>query len=136
MENTDFGYCQWRRRARRLRAFVLENNEFWSIPMGLGLFLMTPGLLRHLDPTAGGYDVGVLQSVSFAIAAFLVLKGAAWLVLYMDFPRVYHWLDDELEARYSAWHGKGLGTSGRTWVALAIYGLYLVLLVALTAAML
>ncbi len=120
---------------RKLGRFALENNEFWGIPLGLLLFLLTPPLLRLVDPTAGAFDVGVLQSVSFALAAFLLLKGAAWLLLYLDFPEVYRWLDNGLERGFSFWLRRGFGRGARAAIALGIYGLYLLLMVALVAAM-
>lgn len=118
-----------------------EWNELFSIPIGVAIFALAPLLLHQIDPTSAAYDVGTLHAVLFAVAAFCILKGAAWLALRMDFPGVYRWLDDRMEeellpkgkeevqcdSERSSWR--------RARLLLALFALYLLPLVALTVAM-
>ena len=41
-------------------------NEIIGIPLAILIFWFSPVALRWLDPTAGVYDAGVLQSLSVA----------------------------------------------------------------------
>ncbi len=122
--------------AAAIGRFLRAYSEFWSIPMALVLFVGTPPLLRLYDPTAAGYDPGVLQSVTFALAALLLAKGSVWMMLALDFPDVYHYLDHSINA-----HFRRIGECGsrepdyRKPIALGLYALYLICLVTLIAAM-
>lgn len=78
---------------RRLRAW----NEFATIPAGIALFIFAPTLLRSVDSTAATFDVGVLHAPLYALAAFFLLKGVAWLSVKWDFPKLYKYLDDHME---------------------------------------
>ena len=116
----------------RVRRFLLENNEFWGIPLGVLLFLGCPVFLRIIDASAGSYDPVLLQSLLYGIAAFMFIKGVVWLVLWMDFPALYHYLDAEVDQLFN----KRESHSSRHWVALGIYALYLVLITILVVGVL
>lgn len=127
----------------RLLRGLAEWNELLSIPIGFALFALAPSLFRWVDPTAAAYDVGTLHAVLFAVAAFCVLKGAAWLTLRLDFPGVYRWLDDRMEDELLPSKeelNEGCKANRTSWrrarLLLALFALYLLPLVALTLAML
>lgn len=127
----------------RIARALLAWNELLSIPIGVALFAFSPLLFRWIDPTAGTYDVGTLHAVVFAVAAFCVLKGAAWLTLRLDFPEIYRWLDDRMEAEVlpnGSDEDSGCVVKFPSWrrarLLLALFALYLLPLVALTIAML
>ena len=128
--------------AQRLLRLLRENNEFWGIPLGLLLFWAAPPLLRLIDSTAGTFDLGILHALLWGVAAFMVVKGVVWLLLWLDFPELYHWLDD--------WFARGLyapqpGLSKASLVgkrpaqisaALGLYAFYILCIVILTVAIL
>ncbi len=118
----------------RLWRFVKEWNELFSIPIGLALFLFAPGVIRGFDGTAGAYDPSLLQAVVFGIAAFCMLKGSAWLLLRLDFPGLYQWLDDRLESE--TFHDDRGKLRIKLCVSLWLFCFYLSLLVVLTVAVL
>lgn len=129
----------WGHFARALLAW----NELFSIPIGVALFALSPALFRWIDPTAGTFDVGTLHAVVFAVAAFCVLKGAAWLTLWLDFPGIYKWLDDRMEEEIlpnGMEEEKGCEEKGSSWrrarLLLALFALYLLPLVAMTMVLL
>lgn len=128
---------------KRILRWCMDWNELFSIPIGLVLFALSPALLRWVDPTAAAFDVGTLHAVVFAVAAFCVLKGAAWLSLRLDFPEIYRWLDDRMEEEILP-SGKAEENEcvekGSSWrrarLLLVLFSLYLLPLVALTIALL
>lgn len=119
-------------RTRRLLHFVADWNEFWGIPIALFLFIVAPQIIRIFDPTAGAYDLSVLQALLFGLAAFMFVKGLVWLLIRMDFPKLYKFLDNRLDAFYLT----NYTPKYATLVAVAIYALYLVLLTILVIALL
>lgn len=117
----------------RLWRFAREWNELLSIPIGIGLFLLSPALIRGWDETSGAYDPSVLQAVAFGLAAFCVLKGGAWLLLRLDFPRVYRWLDDLME---NETFQQATPLKQKLCVTFALFFCYLLCVVALSLALL
>ena len=118
------------RMLRALTGWLAENNEYWGIPLGLLLFIVAPRALRWCDPTAGAYDAGVLHAAVFAVAAFMILKGVTWLLIRLDFPELYTWLDDWFSSRTFSLHDRI--PDRRNALALVVYLGYLAALVILT----
>lgn len=115
---------------RRIAHFLKENNEFWGIPLGIILFLVTPSLIQAVDPTAAAFDAGVLHALLFALAAVFIIKGAVWLMLWADFPDLYKYLDNLFTKEFRS------ESPARPPLALAVYFMYFLALVILTAALL
>jgi hypothetical protein len=82
---------------KKFTRFLVNWHEIVSIPIGVAVFYYVPMLLRMLDPTSGGYDLGILHSVVFAMAAMLMIHGFAFLLLKVTFPGIYQFIDDILE---------------------------------------
>lgn len=82
---------------KQIVKFVCKWNELLTIPLGFILFYYFPLLLRIIDPTAGGYDIGILHAAIAAISIMLIIHGFAWLLLRITFPGVYKFLDDTFE---------------------------------------
>ena len=117
---------------RTLWARVLDWNEFWGIPLAVILFALSPYVFRLYDNTAGEYDLSVLQALLFALVAFLFVKGVTWLLLRMDFPNLYKFLDDVLDNFYHSERHSRFASA----IAVGIYALYLILFVVLACALL
>lgn len=131
--SSSLGQEQWQpRRTRpskwqRVLAFVEENNEFWGIPIGVFLYFVSEGLFRYISPTAGTFDFGLLHGVFFALATFVTLKALVWMFLALDFPRVYRYLDKQLNQEFDQ-------QASRTRVALVLYLAYFAGFIALVCA--
>jgi hypothetical protein len=65
--------------------------EFFSIPMGLLLWVVSPWLLRSIDPVAGVFDSGVLQTFIFAIVGMLLFNGVVFGGIKANFPSLFEW---------------------------------------------
>ena len=79
------------------KKFLIQWNEFVTVPLAVVLFWLGGALIRWIDPTSGLFDGGIFQIIIFAIAAFLFLHGMAWIVLKITFPKAYRFLDDQFE---------------------------------------
>ena len=111
--------------------WLVEWNEFWGIPLGLLLFALSPRLLSWIEPTAGSYDIVILQPLLYSVAALWFLKGMCWLLLRFDFPVVYRWLDNKLGEEFAQ-----LPKAYKMLFAAGMFSFYLTLLVVLTVILL
>lgn len=119
---------------RRFLTWLREENEVWGLPVAVGLFFLAGRGLQWLDPTAATFDWGLLQTPLLALSFFLLLKWAVWLMLWLDFPGLYRFLDRGVDGLFSS--GCGLSRWQRAVLAAAVYGLYLGLVAWLTVALL
>lgn len=102
-------------------------EEFWSIPLAILLFFISPSLLRLVDPTAGVYDAGVFQIALFAIICLLIFNGIAWGGVKVVFPEVFEYLQQKFKQEFNneltAWE--------RAKLSVFVFSLFLVALVLL-----
>lgn len=70
-------------------------NELVGIPLALLIFWLSPIVLRWLDPTAGVYDAGVIQSLSVAAIYVLIIVTAASVGLKVNFPHVFKYFNQD-----------------------------------------
>ena len=89
---------------KAVKSFLIEWNEFMTIPLSLVLYWLGGLLIRALDPSSGLFDPGIFQIILWSVSAFLFLHGIAWLVIKITFPRLYHFLDSvfDYEIDYNA----------------------------------
>lgn len=87
-----------------LKSFLIEWNEFLTIPLSLVMFWLGGLLIRGVDPSSGLFDPGIFQIILWAVSAFLFLHGVSWLVIRITFPRLYKFLDTvfDYELDYNA----------------------------------
>lgn len=88
--------------------FLMNWHEIITIPTGIALFYFTPLLLRMVDPTSAGFDLGVLHSIVFAIAAMLIISGFAFIMIKVNFPSVFRFIDEVFEGNF---YQQNLGNS-------------------------
>lgn len=79
------------------KRFLIQWNEFLTVPLAVLLFWLGGAFMRLIDPTAGLFDAGIFQIIIFAVAAFLFLHGVAWVVFKITFPKAFRFLDDIFE---------------------------------------
>jgi hypothetical protein len=86
---------------KAFKKFLIQWNEFITIPLAIVFFWLGGAFIRLVDPTAGLFDGGIFQIVIFAVAAFLFLHGIAWLILKITFPAAFTFLDEVFEVEIS-----------------------------------
>ena len=90
-----------------MRKFLKTYNEWISLPLAVLLFILAPQIYRLYDPTAGAFDLGYFHSLIFAVIGLNIASGISWLMFKMNFPHLYRFWDDGLEAllmeRHSEW---------------------------------
>jgi hypothetical protein len=70
-------------------------NELIGIPLVFLLFWFSPIVLRWLDPTAGVYDAGVLQSLIVAAIFLLTSHTLSNGGLAVVFPKVFKYFNND-----------------------------------------
>lgn len=76
-----------------MKRIYREWNELFLLPVALAIFFLAPYVIQLLDPGAGTYDSGVLQSVILATVALYVGKTVVWLALKIGSPGIYSTLN-------------------------------------------
>ena len=82
---------------KAIKGFLVEWNEFATVPIALLLFWAGGVLIRWLDPTSGLFDAGIYQIILFVIGAFLIFHGVAWLLLKLTFPEAFRFMSRTFE---------------------------------------
>ena len=72
-----------------IRKILKEFTEIWAIPMLCVLFFLSPFILQYIDPTAGTWDWGVLQTPVVSAIIMLSFNMVAFMGLKYNFPTVY-----------------------------------------------
>ena len=79
---------------KNLIKFLKDWNELLGIPIALILWILSPWLIRIIDPTAGTYDAGIFQVILFTIIQYFIYSAVAWLSFKYTFPEAYRQLDN------------------------------------------
>jgi len=86
----------------KLWKFLKEWDEVWTIPVAVLMLILSPHLFRLYDPTAGSYDVGILQKM-FLVFIFLLIGNAfSYIMMRLNNKRQYDRLD-ELNNELTQW---------------------------------
>lgn len=64
-------------------------NEWLAVPLAAALFLASSGLLRWVDPTAGVFDVGVLQVLFVSAVQLFVAMTTAQVATAISYRRIW-----------------------------------------------
>ena len=83
----------------KIQQFIKVNNEWLGLPFALFIYYFTPQVLHQFDETAGAYDIGQLQILSFAVVKVLVASFVAWIGFKLNYPLVYRFFIGPMEAR-------------------------------------
>ncbi|MBN2842660.1 MAG: hypothetical protein JXM68_06190 [Sedimentisphaerales bacterium] len=82
---------------KAIKGFLVEWNEFVTVPIALLLFWAGGALIRWIDPTSGLFDPGIYQIILFVVGAFLIFHGVAWLLLKLTFPEAFRFMSRTFE---------------------------------------
>ena len=99
---------------KQIIKFLMEWNELWLLPISFLLLLGSDPFLKMVDPTAGSFDIGILQAVLVATFCVVWAWSLAWIAYKLSFPPLAKWLDDIMEAE----------TKARAILPMAVYWLY------------
>ena len=64
-------------------------SNFWTAPLGLLIYYISPYIIHYYDPTAETLTIGQLQKFTFVIAGMFVLDGLAWFIIALNFPGIF-----------------------------------------------
>lgn len=73
-------------RHKYLSKLLLKHGEYVLMLAAVLLFLVSPYFLRWYDPTAGTFDVGVLQVNITSIISLCIFCSVSWLMLKVIWP--------------------------------------------------
>lgn len=82
---------------KTFKKFLKNYNEWLLIPLAVLLFLKFSTLVYYFDQEAGSFDTGYLHALIFGLVCVLFASGTAWLMLWLSFPDLYKFWDDEAE---------------------------------------
>jgi hypothetical protein len=111
---------------RKLWCGIKEwKQELVGILIALALFLLSPIALRLIDPTAGTFDIGILQPIIFATVAILTFSFLSWVGLKVNFNNVFSYLQDkDFENDF-----KTLTAWQKIFISVLLYFFYLLLFI-------
>jgi hypothetical protein len=107
--------------------FFKDWNEFITLPIAILLLIFVAPLIRSLDPTAGVFDMGVLQKPLLVIIYIFFYHAIAWFMLKVTFPNVYKFLSDMFEGITS--DSQSISTWQKIQVSLCLFFFYFFMLV-------
>jgi hypothetical protein len=93
----------------KFKMFIKNYNEWLSLPIAIVVYFAAPGLYRLADPTAGQFDAGYLHALIFAVVAINFSSGISWLMLKLNFPKLYKFWDDDFEDLLMEGNGDNVG---------------------------
>lgn len=109
---------------------ILSFHEYFTIPVAIGIWIVSPYFLQWIDPTAATYDSGVFQVIIFTIIQFLIYNAVAWVVFKLTFPKMYKMLDDEIENKVL--NNGSITMFEKIKIVLWVFSLYLICIVLLS----
>lgn len=114
---------------RYIKRFFVTWNEFLSIPLAMILWAYSDDLIRLVDKTAAAYDGAIFQKILFSMIAMLFFNGFAWLMIKINFPKVYDYLDNVFESDLEKTSHNLLTTWEKAKICLWLFSLYFLALV-------
>jgi hypothetical protein len=102
-------------------------NELIGLPVALLIYLVTPSLLRLIDPTSGEFDTGQLAVLSFGIIKVIMASLVAWAGYRLNLPVMYQYFIGPLETDLNAGNQTALVHLIKAGIHLLVYFLYMFL---------
>ncbi|WP_457126099.1 hypothetical protein [Mucilaginibacter sp. HD30] len=75
--------------------YLLKHNEYLLLASAILIFWLSPFVLRAIDPTAGSYDVGVLQIPITAIISFCIFQSVVWVTMKLNWLSLRTYFEEE-----------------------------------------
>jgi hypothetical protein len=64
-------------------------SNFWTAPLGVLIYYISPYIIHYYDPTAETLTLGQLQKFTFIIAVMFLLDGLVWFIISLNFPGIF-----------------------------------------------
>lgn len=78
-----------------MKKFLVKHSEYLMLLIAVLLFWLSPYVLRQIDPTAGTYDIGVLQTIILAVISFCVFQSLVWFTLKVNWLPIRCYFEDQ-----------------------------------------
>ena len=82
---------------KSIKRFFKKYHEFVTLSVIIGVWLLSAGLLREMDPTAAVFDAGIFQIPIFAIFQFILFISLAWIMLGIAFTTFQNYLQTDMK---------------------------------------
>lgn len=76
-------------------------REYLTIVVALLVFFVSPYVLRWVDPTAGAYDIGIMQIPVIAAMNFFLYCFTAWFTINLLWPDVRTFFNDQFSNAFN-----------------------------------
>jgi hypothetical protein len=107
--------------------WLKKQNEFIPLIIAFLVFYYSPYALRWIDPTAGTYDIGILQVFITAIIGFCTYQAIVWMALNINWPMLRDYFENHFRSDF-----KTLTPWQKIQVSLYVYSLLLASIVVLS----
>ena len=114
---------------RQIIAWLKKQNEYIPLVAAFLIFYFSPRVLRLIDPTAGTYDIGVLQVYITAIIGFCVFQAIVWMALKVNWLTIRNYFENTFITDF-----KTLSPWQKIKVSLFVYSLLFLSIVLLSRA--
>lgn len=108
---------------------IRQHSEYLLLVTAMFLFLVSPFILRWYDPTAGTFDIGVLQVNITSIISLLIFCSVSWLMLKAIWPDLRIFFENEFGTAF-----KSLTSWQKILTSLFVYCFIILVLVMLNQA--
>lgn len=105
---------------KKIRRFLSSWQGWLAFVVALAVFLVSPILIRAVDPTAGVFDGGILQILLFGVVAAALGVGVIWALWQIAFPSTDKAADEGLANWFNA-----MSPAAKWW---AVQGTFLFML--------
>ena len=79
---------------------LAKYREFLLIILAILVFFLSPNVIRWIDPTAGAYDLGILQIAVVAVMFFFFYSFTAWITTNLIWPDLGNFFNDEFSKAF------------------------------------
>jgi len=115
---------------KKLWSIIKEwKEEAVGVLLAFLLFVIAPSIYRFIDPTAGSYDVGVLQLINFSLVSILTFSFLSWLGIKINFKEIFQYLQTDFQKDFNS-----LEKWQKVKISLLLYLSYLLLFVIMAKA--
>lgn len=113
----------------KISNYLKTNNEYFSIGFALVIMIVSPSLIRLMDPTAMPPDPGALGLIIMAVVAVMVFLATTWFIITQTWAGIREYFEDHFLRNF-----KTLTPCQKVVISLALYfALFFSFLVALAA---
>lgn len=84
-----------------LKKWIIKKKDYLLIAAAILLFFISAPIFRMIDPTAGIYDIGVLQNNITPIIILLIFQFVTWNILCFIWPSIRIYFEDHFTTDFN-----------------------------------